>query len=217
LPTTRRHVSGYAAALAALVLLVMCLLAIEPFLAVTDRVEAQALVMEAWYRDPRAVAECAEEFEAGGYAMLVLVLSTNTGAAAAGSKAPGEGLVESFDAHGVARERIAVVAAERRPRHRTFSRALALGAWLRAEERGVSGINVFAPGVHARKSRLLYARALGPEIRVGVVASRYPPYRPGRWWASWTGIRLVARNAAGYVYARWLGPSPAALRGSRKS
>ena len=68
----------------------------------------------------------------------------------------------------------------------------------------VRAVNLYSFGAHARRSRLLYQKALGRKIQVGVIA--YPDYHydPARWWAEGEGFRDVVGEGIAYLYARLL-------------
>lgn len=89
-------------------------------------------------------------------------------------------------------------------RDRTYASAMAVNKWLK--ERGVSvrSINVLTMGVHARRSRLLFQKAFGPGIEVGVIAIRNREYDPRVWWRYSEGVKEVLSEGAAYLYARFL-------------
>ena len=102
---------------------------------------------------------------------------------------------------GVDGNRIVVVPVPHMRLHQTYASAVALRGWLRESGIEPTGINVFTLGAHARKSLVLFSRALGPTVRVGVIAGTEDTFDPRRWWLSRRGIYVVARKTAGYVYA----------------
>lgn len=75
-------------------------------------------------------------------------------------------------------------------------RLAALG--IRAE-----GMNIFTAGVHARRSRMVYARVFAELDPIGVVA--YPPdsYDPDGWWKSSEGFKSVLDESLSLTY-EWL-------------
>jgi hypothetical protein len=73
-------------------------------------------------------------------------------------------------------------------------------------------VDVFTGSIHARKSMLLFQRALQPDVRVGVIAGHKTGFCPARWWLSPAGIYLIVRNTAGYLYAVAYSLAPAAHR-----
>ena len=58
---------------------------------------------------------------------------------------------------------------------RTFLSAVVVRDWLRRQGGTIDAVDLFSGGVHARRSRLVYRIAFGPEVDVGVFAA--PPRR----------------------------------------
>jgi len=87
---------------------------------------------------------------------------------------------------------------------RTYASAVALKQWWRAHGMSPAQVNLLTVGAHARRSRLLYQRALGKGVAVGVVA--FPPhdYDERHWWRSSQGFRVVTSELIAYGYARVL-------------
>lgn len=159
-------------------------------------------MVEAWI--PReALIEAAEAFRGGHYQYLVVVGSAR-------EKTP-QSLTDADLAAGVLRRRGVVdnrIVVLRVPFHttnRTYRNAAAFQQWLMKSTLPIRSIDVLTVGIHARKSRILFQYALGNSVRIGIIAAREPSYDPRFWPLSATGIRLVARNVAGYVYAKcWI-------------
>ncbi len=55
-------------------------------------------------------------------------------------------------------------------------------------------------GVHARRSRLVYRIAFGPEVEVGVLAAPPRRYALDRWWATSDGAKSVLDEAIGLAW-----------------
>lgn len=92
-------------------------------------------------------------------------------------------------------------------RDRTYASALAVKKWLKDQGVSVSSINVLTMGVHARRSRLLFQKAFGPGIDVGVIAIRNREYDPDGWWYFSEGVKEILSEGAAYFYARlWFRP-----------
>jgi len=53
---------------------------------------------------------------------------------------------------------------------RTYTAAVALRNWWREHGEAPTTVNLMSDGPHARRSRLLYRKALGPSVHVGVTA-----------------------------------------------
>ena len=66
----------------------------------------------------------------------------------------------------------------------------------------MSSFDIVTQGPHARRSRLLYEKAFGGDVEVGVIATEDPKYDPAHWWRSSEGVREVMSEAIAYGYAR---------------
>jgi uncharacterized SAM-binding protein YcdF (DUF218 family) len=89
-------------------------------------------------------------------------------------------------------------------RDRTYASAIAVKKWLKDQGVGVRSINVLTMGTHARRSRLLFQKAFGPKVNVGVIAIRDGEYDPRVWWRYSEGVKEVLSEGAAYLYARFL-------------
>lgn len=190
--------------IAVLAAVVLFVLAIHDFLAINDPVRANVLVVEGWAWESAAMQEAAEEFNRGGYE-IVLTVGVLTGGQGS------ESMQENLAAHAAERLRelgvddhaIQVLAVSNIDRHRTYASALAVKHWLADSKIDTVGINVITLGAHARKSLVLFKRALGQSVPVGVIAGTEDAYDPERWWLSVSGIYTVLRKTIGYLYAEW--------------
>jgi hypothetical protein len=174
------------------------------FLAITDPVQANVLVVEGWIWESAAMKEAAKEFDRGKYDVVVSVGVLPTGQ----QKSPWQEnsaarAAEQLRKLGVADRAIHVLTVSNIDKHRTYTSALAVRRWLANSKIHVSGINVFTLGAHARKSLVLFKRAFGSTVPVGVIAGTEDSYDPERWWLSIRGIYTVLRKAIGYLYAEW--------------
>jgi hypothetical protein len=59
-------------------------------------------------------------------------------------------------------------------------------------------------GPHSRRSRLLYQKAFGSRVKVGVFSRPDEEYDSKRWWASSVGFEQVIGEGIAYLYARVL-------------
>ena len=87
-------------------------------------------------------------------------------------------------------------------RDRTFCSAVALRNWFAQHQMDVSSFNIITEGAHARRSRLLFEKAFGPNVKIGVLAVPSPEFDESRWWRFSEGIRAVVGEGLAYVYAR---------------
>lgn len=177
-------------------------LSLHPFLAVHEPVEADAYVVEGWISDV-ALESAAREIQSRQNATLYV-----TG----GPLAKGSYLIEykTFADLGVAtlrelgvdQDKLTPVPAPETHGNRTFHSAIALRQYFAAHNLQPVAINVVTEGAHARRSRLLFQRALGDATRVGVICVPNPDYDPDRWWAYSEGWRSVIGETVGYLYAK---------------
>jgi uncharacterized SAM-binding protein YcdF (DUF218 family) len=191
----------------ATVLLIFCLFLfrVYPFLAVTHRVDTNTLVVEGWINE-YAIRAGAEEFKKGSYQRVF-----TTGGPVEGSggyindyhtnASVGAELLKSA---GVPPESLQMVPSRVMDRDRTYGSAVALLNWFREHDMRVRSLDVLTEDVHARRSQLLFAKALGPEISVGIIAVPNPDYDARRWWRYSEGVKDVLSEAVAYAYARFL-------------
>lgn len=172
------------------------------FLSVTERVAADVVVVEGWIPD-FAVRAGLEEFRRGQYREIL-----TTG----GPLEVGEFLAE-YDTHAkIARATLEkmgaplgalhAVSAPKVKRDRTYVSAVALREWWSQHESGPLAFNVVTTSAHARRTRLLFEKAFGPEARIGIIAVPDERFDDARWWASSQGFRTVSDELIGYLYAR---------------
>jgi len=181
---------------------------IHDFLAISEPVRANVLVVESWAWQSAAMQEAADEFCGGQYDIVIAVgilpgrkerelMQENDAVLAA----------EQLEKFGVQPKAIVVLAVSNIERHRTYASALAVKQWLEDSNTKTGGINVFTLGAHARKSLVLFKRAFRQGVPVGVIAGTEDGYEPNRWWLSVRGIYTVLRKTVGYLYAE-LWPLP---------
>ncbi|MBI5690265.1 MAG: YdcF family protein [Verrucomicrobia bacterium] len=177
---------------------------VYPFLAVTERLGTEVLVVEGWVPD-FALRAGWEEYRRGGYRELLLTggpLERGSPLFAYGNHA--EVARETLVRFGAAAEVLRAVPAPAVRKDRTYASALALRDWMRKQGRLPQAINVLTTDVHARRTRLLFERAFGSEVGIGIVATPDERFDAARWWRSSMGVRTVLDEVIGYVYARCL-------------
>ena len=172
------------------------------FLAVTDPVAGQFLVVEGWL-PPYAYREAARLFRQGGYAKVFAAGTRDRLAVDAdGAEAReffGEGRLVQF---GVPADVVVKAEGGQASQDRTFHAALSVKRWLDGEGIRAPSIDVVTLGAHARRSRLLYEKALGDGARIGVIAVEDRLFDAQHWWRSSEGVRTTIAEAVAYAYAR---------------
>lgn len=186
-----------------IVALVLLAVSIHPFLAMTRPVHGDILVVEGWMPDSaleKAIALLHEQ----DYDLIV----TTGGPLDKGSRfvefsTSAELTAATLRELGIDRHLIVAVAAPPSTRDRTYASALALKEWLRRSHPLVKSLDVYSLDAHARRTRLLFQKALGDDVGVGVIAAD-PDYDVDHWWSSSSGVRTVVGETVAYLYARFL-------------
>ena len=177
---------------------------IYPFLAANAPLAAEVLVVEGWIPD-YAILRCAMEMKAGSHTHVLTVGGPVTGVAspAADDDTHAYQAAKIFVRAGWAPGTVAYVASNRVSRDRTFHSAITLKSWLEKKQLQPRAINVVTLGAHARRSRMLFQRALGPDVEVGIISIPNQEFEPASWWRYSEGVKEVLSEAAGYLYARF--------------
>lgn len=175
-----------------------------PFLAVNDTRPGGVLVVEGWAPDYALEAAIAEVKQFSYEKVFVTGGPIEWGAPLSEYKTYAQRGTATLLALGMSTNLVQAVPAPSVRQDRTYSCALALKKW--AEERGIplTRVNLLTVGPHARRSRLLFQKALGKDLPIGVIAVPEPDYDTRHWWHSSNGFRAVTGEAIAYMYARFL-------------
>ena len=205
-PTLR----GWLALIVSLVLLAILIArGIHPFLAVNDSIPGGVLVVEGWAPD-YAMAEAVAEFHRHTYdKVFVTGIPIEHGGPLYDFKSYAELGAAMLIKLGLSTNIVQAVPTPNVPQDRTYTSAVALRNWLGEHGMAAPKINLFSVGPHARRSRLLYQKAMGKGVTIGVIAAPVDDYNPARWWRSSNGVRAVTGEAIGYLYACFLFRAPA--------
>jgi uncharacterized SAM-binding protein YcdF (DUF218 family) len=176
---------------------------VYPFLAITHRANANILVVEGWIHE-YGIRAAVKEFQSNHYEH---VFATGGPVVGSGgyindfytSASVGADLLKKC---GLPDQRVQMVPSRVMDRDRTYGSAVALRNWFRDHNMAVSSIDVVTEDLHARRTRLLFQKALGDKVAVGVIAIPNPDYDAKRWWRYSAGLKEVVSEAAAYAYAR---------------
>jgi hypothetical protein len=183
--------------------------AISPFLAVTDPAPGGVLVLEGWAPD-YVMSMAVAEFKRRHYAKFFVtglpveqggLLIAYTNYAYAG--------VATLLKLGLSTNDVQAVPCDKILRDRTYNMAVSLKHALREQGLAPAKVNLITVGPHARRSRLLFQKALGKGVTVGVLAAPVIDYDDRHWWRSSQGVRIVIGEVLAYGYARLLFHPPA--------
>ena len=171
------------------------------FFAISAPVPSSILVVEGWVPD-YALVRAVQEFRWNHYQLLVTT----------GEPLQKGGYLQEFDNYaelasatllqlGVGPDSVVTVAGPRTRLDRTYTSALAFRSWLIDSLPDVRAVNIMTLGVHARRTRLLFQRALGKNVNVGIISIDDQEFDPRLWWTSSSGFQRVLEEVVGYVYA----------------
>ncbi len=180
------------------------LLAANRFLAVTHRVNSNILVVEGWVHE-YAIRTSAEEFKNGSYEHVF-----TTGGPVVGSG----GYINDYHtsasvgagrlrAAGIPAECVQMVPSHVIDRDRTYSSAMALRNWFHDHNSDIRSFNVLTEDFHARRTQLLFQKAFGSAVKVGVIAVPNPDYDQRRWWRYSEGVKDVFSEGIAYIYTKF--------------
>ena len=171
------------------------------FLAVNEPAGGEYLVVEGWM--PAYTYQAAGElWNTGRYRRVITVRAVPDDAV------PGPGVTEyssmgSLVRAGIPRESIVDATGNGVQQDRTFHSAMKVRRWF--EDGNITGakLDVLTLGPHARRSRLLFRKALGEGFEVGVIAVADRRFDSAHWWRTSEGVRSVLGEFIAYLYARF--------------
>ena len=182
------------------IFVVMVVSTIHSFLAVTEPVSAEVLVVEGWVPD-YVLVEARVEFERHHYRRLYVTGGPlETGGPLSEYKTYAELGAAILVQMGMSKSAVEAVPTPFERQDRTFASAVALKSRLRQQASNEAGINLVSLGTHARRSQLLFQKAFGEDSRVGIFAIENREYDSRRWWKFSAGVRSVVDELIAYIY-----------------
>lgn len=181
---------------------VIFILKVHDFLSVTDRVEAQYLVIEGWVPN-YAVEEGIAEFKSKPYVKIFTVgADPLTGINIEEGDSIAFECAERLKWLGMDMSLVQAVPAHIKYRDRTYQSAVALREWAQTNNVPLKSFNLVTLGPHARRSRLLFEEAFKDQATVGIISVTNREYDPKRWWKYSEGVKETLSEGVAYVYAR---------------
>jgi hypothetical protein len=181
---------------------------IYPFLAVNDPAPGGVLVVEGWAAD-WAMEAAVNEFHRNHYdKVFVTGGPLEHGAPLSEYKTYAELGAAMLVKLGLSTNRVQAVPAPGVVKDRTYACAISLKHWLAEHQLSPAKVNLLTDGAHARRSRMLFQRALGQSVTVGTMAINDAAVDWQHWWRSSQGVRTVISETLAYGYARLLFTTP---------
>lgn len=184
-------------------LLALLIKGIHPFLALNKEVSAKILVVEGWVSSPARLFAITKFYE-GGYERMYVVGSPVKAAQLTqhASDTYASVAAEELVRFGFPQSLFESVPTTQLPRNRTFGCASTLRDWFKSKGLKVSSLNIVTEGPHARRTRLLYQEAFGPDVKVGIISVTNPEYDPRTWWRYSEGMKEVMSETGAYLYTK---------------
>jgi uncharacterized SAM-binding protein YcdF (DUF218 family) len=177
---------------------------IYSFLAETDRVDTQVLVVEGWIHEG-GIRTTIEEYKTRRYSNVFTTGGVQIGSGEnAIAPMAADVMADWLNYRGIPKDVLQPVPSSRIGRDRTYHSATALKGWFNDHHMQVRSLNVVTEAAHARRTRFLYRKAFGDSVAIGIIAASNPDYDPKRWWGSSDGFRDVFSETVAYLYARLL-------------
>jgi len=171
----------------------------ESFLSRTERLPSEYLVVEAWIGS-EGLKAAAAEFQHSGYHFIVATGGLSNDRWSVHRYSYTEMARYELSLAGVPPDRIICAPAADVESQRTFESARAVRATLLARGDAPPAVNVFTLRAHARRSQLVFAKMLGPQIRVGVVSWIPDTDLSAYWWESSERAIDMLKETAGWVF-----------------
>jgi hypothetical protein len=176
---------------------------LHPFLAISHPVPGGIIAIEGWILDTN-VERSVHSLDARHARDVFIVSAINPSVHERESgREHSEYMASNLRESGVPAEKIHLIFFEISKKDRTYHTAMALRGWLQERGLPVDTLNVITMGAHARRSRLLFQKAFGDNVKVGVIPIDDPNYDPVHWWRSSDGVGQMIFQGFAYMYARF--------------
>ena len=172
-----------------------------PFLAPREPVDSSVLVIEGFLSDEGYRQVAREYLARPGAKVYVVGGPLDQGSYLSEYQTLARVGAETLKKLGVPAADVVEVAAPRTRRDRTFASALALRRYFDERRLSVESFNLYSPGSHARRSRLLYQLAFEDGASVGILPLDEGAFEASQWWRSSAGFRTVLGELIAYPYA----------------
>jgi len=190
------------------VLISLCLVAmtaiagrhIHQFLSIEQVTGAKILIVEGWI-PPAELDQAMITFRSGKYSMLI-----TTGGPAPESFTEKKNVSYAELARdylinkGISSNSVKAVPTPNTDRDRTYLSAAITRDWLNSAGLSPKMLDVISSGVHSRRTLLLYRKAFGPEVNVGIRPTVPTEYDPANWWRTSLGTKTVLMESISLIW-----------------
>jgi hypothetical protein len=174
---------------------------LHSFLAQNQPVGSRILVVEGWM-NPEGLDQAVAAFRSGSYERIVTTGGPIESWLESRQTTFAELAADYLKRHGLPDASVTAVPTPLSVEDRTFRSAVSVREWTMRSGLTLDGLDVFSSGTHARRSRLLYQLAFGPNVKVGVFAARSSDYDADGWWRTSTGARDILDQAIGLLWVK---------------
>jgi hypothetical protein len=175
---------------------------IHPFLAMNQPLDGGVLAVEGWLGD-NSLKVAADKIKEGVYQRIYVTGGPlEQGAPLSRYQTYAQLGRATLEKLGVGTNVMQAVPSIWVRQDRTYASAKALRRSFEEDGLHPQRLTILTDGAHARRSRLIFKKALGTEVTVGVISVPPISYDPARWWRSSAGFRTVTDEMIAYVYAR---------------
>ena len=173
----------------------------QRFLATSNRISADVLIVEGWI-GREAFKAAKDEFDRGGYRFLVATGGLTGEPWAEKRWSYAEIAQVEFVRLGVPAGVVVIARSKESDRDRTYHNAAAALNQLRQEKIQPRGIQVFTRGLHTRRSGLVYERVFSEFTPVGVIGWQ-PENLELTWWNSSHRAKDFLSESVAYFVERF--------------
>jgi uncharacterized SAM-binding protein YcdF (DUF218 family) len=178
-------------------------LAVYPFLAQTQPVNSGTMIIEGWVSDS-ALSQAAAIFVAGHYHKILVLQGSDEAdekyIERTGKRRECNDHAQTLVNYGVPSSSIGTLLYPVTERDRTYHEAEAARDWL-IQHSNERSFDVVTVGPHARRSKMMFTKAFGRSVAIGIIALNDPTYDPNHWWRTSEGVRDVLGEVIAYIYA----------------
>ena len=173
---------------------------VYPYLAVTDTVKADILVVEG-YMPEYVLKEVIKEYQRGDYSYLITIGGELESAHQLSKyKYYSEISAAFLKRNGINEDAIKTVPANCAVKDKLYAPAISLKRWIKQSGLSIKAVNICSLGLSARKSKLILKRTFGGKIKIGIISYESHEYDSQNWWKSSIGLKTVFDETIEYLY-----------------